>query len=207
MGWVCPSCAAVVYRGVDLWALLSRQGNMDQTTESLPADIADIAEHDGAVIAKPDADDALTPLHPDYVKILRIQAFIVAVPFVIISLVLEMIPVLPTGIFAGPVLLAATLLIVRMPLRRHHARGYRMGADRLRVVRGILFRSDTVVPFGRVQHIDVNQGPLERYYGLASLVLHTAGNHNASVRLPGLLNADALAMREEIRAHIKREMG
>ena len=73
------------------------------------------------------------------------------------------------------------------------------------MVRGLLFRSDTVVPFGRVQHIDVLQGPIERGYGLATLVLHTAGTHNASVTLPGLAHADAAAMREEIRAHVKRE--
>ena len=94
---------------------------------------------------------------------------------------------------------------MRAPLRRYHARGYQMGGDRLRVVRGLIFRSDTVVPFGRVQHIDVHQGPVERGYGLATLVLHTAGNHNASVALPGLGRDDALAMREEIRAHVKRE--
>ena len=80
-----------------------------------------------------------------------------------------------------------------------------MGSDRLRVVRGLVFRSDTVVPFGRVQHIDVSQGPVERAYGLGTLVLHTAGNHNASVSLSGLAHADAMAMREEIRAHVKRE--
>ena len=107
--------------------------------------------------------------------------------------------------FLIPVLLLALWLIIRAPLRRYHARGYQMGADRLRVVRGLIFRSDTVVPFGRVQHIDVHQGPIERAYGLATLVLHTAGNHNASVSLPGLGHDDALAMREEIRAHVKRE--
>jgi hypothetical protein len=42
-------------------------------------------------------------------------------------------------------------------------------------------------------------------YDLATLTVHTAGTHNASVRLPGLLNADAVAMREAIRAHIRRE--
>ena len=73
------------------------------------------------------------------------------------------------------------------------------------MVRGLLFRSDTVVPFGRVQHIDVDRGPLERYYDLSTLTLHTAGSHNASVHLPGLNHDDALAMRETIRAHIKRE--
>lgn len=150
-------------------------------------------------------DDALTPLHPNHVKVLRIVIALTAVPFVIGSLVLESAQLVPVGLFAVPVVLAAAILIIRVPLRRYQARGYAMGADRLRVVRGLLFRSDTVVPFGRVQHIDVNQGPLERAYGLATLTLHTAGSHNASVHLPGLLNEDALVMRETIRAHIKRE--
>ncbi len=162
-----------------------------------------ITENSAAEIS--DEDSVLTPLHHNHVKLLRVQAFLVSVPFVIGSLVLESAQMLPAGSFVIPVLLAAAFLIIRIPLRRHHARGFTMGGDRLRVVRGLLFRSDTVVPFGRVQHIDVNQGPLERYFGLATLTLHTAGNHNSSVHLPGLLNADALAMREAIRSHIKSE--
>lgn len=150
-------------------------------------------------------DTALTPLHPNHVKILRILTALFTLPFVIGSLVLEVSKILPVGVFIVPAVLAAAFLILRVPLRRYHARGFNMGTDRLRVVRGLLFRSDTVVPFGRVQHIDVNQGPLERYYDLATLTLHTAGSHNASVHLPGLLNEDALEMRETIRAHIKRE--
>ena len=149
--------------------------------------------------------EALTPLHPNYVKLVRIGTLIGVTPFAIGALVLETANLLPRGVFAVPLLLVAIYLIVRVPLRRYHARGYQLGADRLRVVRGLIFRSDSVVPFGRVQHIDVHQGPLERFYGLATLVLHTAGNHNASVALPGLAHEDALAMREEIRAHVKRE--
>jgi len=155
--------------------------------------------------ALPAGDEGLTPLHPNHVKILRILTVLFTLPFIIGSLVLEISQMLPAGFFVVPVVLAAAFLIMRVPLRRYHARGFAMGADRLRVVRGLLFRSDTVVPFGRVQHIDVDQGPLERYYGLATLTLHTAGSHNASVHLPGLLNEDAMAMREVIRAHIKRE--
>lgn len=149
--------------------------------------------------------DELTPLHPNYVKSLRVGWLIGTLPFVIGALGLEVAGLLPRGAFIVPVLLVALYAIVRVPLRRYQARGYQMGADRLRVVRGLLFRSDTVVPFGRVQHIDVHQGPIERGYGLATLVLHTAGNHNASVHLPGLAHDDALAMREEIRAHVRRE--
>ena len=153
-----------------------------------------------------DTDDTLTPLHPNHVKVTRIVAFLFALPFVIGSIVLEAVQILPFGVFVIPVFLVAVFLVLRVPLRRYHARGYDMGEDRLRVVKGILFRSDTVVPFGRVQHIDVDQGPLQRAYGIATLTLHTAGSHNASVHLPGLGNDDALAMREEIRSHIKREL-
>lgn len=168
---------------------------MDETTESAGAQPPDLLD-----------DNALAPLHPDHVKVLRIQAALTALPFVIGSLVLESAELpLRTGTFIIPVLLVAAIAILRVPLRRYEAKGYAMSGDRLRVVRGIMFRSDTVVPFGRVQHIDVNQGPLERLYDLATITVHTAGSHNASVHLPGLANDDAVAMREEIRAHIKRE--
>ena len=109
-----------------------------------------------------DDGDALTPLHPDYVKVVRLATLVAALPFIVVALIFEFAGELPRGAFLAPVLLVALWLIIRVPLRRYQARGYQLGADRLRVVRGLLFRRDTVVPFGRVQHIDVQQGPLER---------------------------------------------
>ena len=166
---------------------------MDQTPVPVPAD----------------EDGALTKLHPNYSHALRVRATLTAIPFLVGALVLEGAfrgeGLFPSGVIAGPVLLIALALIIRIPQTRYNARGYQMGADRLRVVRGLLFRSDTVVPFGRVQHIDVNQGPVERAFGIATLTLHTAGNHNASVHLPGLGEDLAKQMREDIRAHIRRE--
>lgn len=163
-----------------------------------------------APASQPFDDEAdLTKLHPNYTHALRVQAALTAIPFLIASLVIEAalreIALLPPGVIAGTVLLIALTLIIRVPLRRYNARGYQISADRLRVVRGLLFRSDTVVPFGRVQHIDVHQGPLDRFFGIATLMLHTAGNHNASVALPGLGEPLAREMREEIRGHIRRE--
>ena len=149
--------------------------------------------------------DQLTPLNPNYVKLMRVTALILSVPLVIAGFVLEVAGPLFPGVAIVPTLIIAVVLILRVPLRRYHARGYRLADERLQVVRGILFKSDTVVPFGRVQHIDVNQGPLERFYDLATLTLHTAGSHNASVLLPGLAHEDALAMRETIREAIKRD--
>ena len=150
-------------------------------------------------------DQALTELHPNYKSALRVEATLTSIPFIIGAFVLEAQAILPTAMIMVPVVLIALAFIIRLPARRFAARGYAMSTDRLRVVRGILFRHDTVVPFGRVQHIDVNQGPLERFFGISTMTLHTAGSHNASVRLPGLGEELARDMREEIRSHIKRE--
>lgn len=151
------------------------------------------------------AEPELTKLHPDHIKVLRIESALVGAGATIAAAVANIALPVPPGVIVLPVLLAAALWVWRIPFRRYLRKGYDMGADRLRVVRGFLWRSDTVVPFGRVQHIDVTQGPLERWYGLSTLVLHTAGTHNSSVPLPGLKRETAEELRETIRQHIKRE--
>ncbi|WP_324829031.1 PH domain-containing protein [Qipengyuania zhejiangensis] len=149
--------------------------------------------------------DDLTPLDPAYQSMLRLQFALVALVLLAGATVAEYFIPGYTGAVWAPVIVFALWLLIRMPMRRYAARGYTLEGERLRVVRGILFRSDTVVPFGRVQHIDVNEGPLERVFHLATVTVHTAGTHNASVSLPGLKREDAMAMREEIRAAIRRD--
>ncbi|MEP5936871.1 MAG: PH domain-containing protein [Erythrobacter sp.] len=177
---------------------MNEQLNDDAGTE-LPKD------HSTVVAATSGDDHTLTKLHPNYIKVLRIQTILTSLPFLVGALVVESAELLPKAVVVVPIALIALVAIIRLPARRHWARGYAMSADRLRVVRGILFRSDTIVPFGRIQHIDVDQGPLERFFGIATLTVHTAGTHNSSVTLPGLEHGLAMEMREEIRSHIKRE--
>ena len=152
-------------------------------------------------------DDAdLTPLEHAYLSIMRIRNAISAAALFAASIGLEFAVDLVTGLFVIPAFLFLLAWVLLIPRRQFRRKGYDMGADRLRVVSGYLFHSDTVVPFGRVQHIDVLQGPLERMFGLATLVLRTAGTHNASVVLHGLKHETAVTMRETIRKHIKREL-
>ncbi len=154
-------------------------------------------------------DDALTLLHPNYKLLMRIAGIIVALVIfaagTAIDAILHNEAGLPFGIVMVPATLLALYIAFPLPSRRYRNRGYQISDDRLRVVRGVMWHSDTVVPFGRVQHIDVDQGPVERALGIATLTLHTAGSHNASVSLPGLGHELAVEMRETIRAHIKRE--
>ena len=151
-------------------------------------------------------DDApLTKLHPNYVTVQRIAAALGMLPFLAGAIAVEIADLIPAGLIFVPFVLLALVSVALIPARKYRSRGYDMAVDRLRVVKGVLFHADTIVPFSRVQHIDVEQGPIERAFGIARLILHTAGTHNSSVTLPGLGHADAVAMREEIRAHVKRE--
>lgn len=75
---------------------------------------------------------------------------------------------------------------------------YRLAETGLEIRRGVLWRHQISVPAARVQHVDVSQGPLQRQFGLASLVVHTAGTSNASVTLEGLAFETAQALRDEL---------
>ena len=112
---------------------------------------------------------------------------------------------LPRGALLAPLFLLLLYPMFVAPFRRYRALGYALDPDELRTARGIWTRSETVVPLGRVQHIDVVQGPLERIFGVTRLVLHTAGTMNSLVVLPGLARATAEGIRDRIRARIRRE--
>jgi uncharacterized protein len=151
-----------------------------------------------------DEPEQLTPLDPAYVKVMRITGGILGLFVFAGAIAFEVARVLPPGVIIVPVLLILAYTVWVVPQRRYQRWGYDAAADRLRIARGYMFYSDTVVPFGRIQHIDVDQGPIERRYNLATLSVHTAGTHGSTVTLPGLLHADAIALRERIREHIKR---
>jgi len=64
------------------------------------------------------------------------------------------------------------------------------------------------VPYVRVQHIDTNRGPLERFLGLASLRVYTAGSQGADMRIPGLSRERAEEMQEDLKKKaIESEQG
>ncbi len=67
--------------------------------------------------------------------------------------------------------------------------------------RGVWFRSETFVPRSRVQHTDINRGPIERWLGLASLKLYTAGTRLASVQVEGLTHDRATSLRDALVSH------
>ena len=82
-------------------------------------------------------------------------------------------------------------------VRYRHIR-YRLDAHGVTIRRGVVWRSVTSVPTSRVQHTDVVRGPVERYFDLATLVIHTAGTRDASVALSGLGHREAIVLRDRL---------
>jgi uncharacterized protein len=152
----------------------------------------------------------MTPLHPKQKTVLRIRFAIAGLVFLAVLLVAELateeINPLPFGSVLAVGIAVILIGIWRMPARRYAAWGYRMEEDELAVRHGLLVRALSLVPFGRVQHIDLAQGPLERAFGLATLVLNTAGTRGSAIRLPGLAQADAERMRDHIRGKIRQDL-
>lgn len=109
-------------------------------------------------------------------------------------------------------LAAATVLVsafiatgVRLGQRRWLNTAWRLDGQGMAVRRGKLFFSETLVPRSRVQHLDIERGPIERHYGLATLVVHTAGTRNHALRQSGLDEAQALALRDALLPQAKRD--
>jgi membrane protein YdbS with pleckstrin-like domain len=151
----------------------------------------------------------LTPMDRGLLRLMQVRgaiagAFLLAAAAVGEAFVERLAPV-PTGLLLGAALLILLYLAVAAPVRRYHAWGYGMDSEELQVRRGVWTRVHTVVPLDRVQHIDVSQGPLERAFGICSLVLHTAGTLHSQIVLPGLARVTAERMRDEIRGRIREE--
>ena len=99
---------------------------------------------------------------------------------------------------------AAALIAVAVALYgvlhgRYRAWGYAERQDDLLVRRGVLVRRLSVVPYGRMQFVDVTAGPVDRLYRLATVQLHTAAAAT-DARIPGLPVEEAHRLRDRLAA-------
>ena len=186
---------------------------MDDTRQPPPDPVPDepVPTDEGSVAARVPAiaDGVERPVDPAWVTATRITSSIAACVFGV--------PVLGGGIVAAVfsdrlgalgtvaidvvslaiVGLLAWSALVWPRIQYRHLR-YRVDPTGLAIRRGVLWREDVRVPRSRVQHTDVNQGPIERGMGLATLILHTAGTQHAAIPIPGLAEEVARRIRDHL---------
>jgi membrane protein YdbS with pleckstrin-like domain len=147
----------------------------------------------------------LNPLDPRVTVVWRVTGLIFALPLTAIAAIVEGAVLAPVGIrlFAPGVIagLVAILLIgfsILWPGIRYRFWRWQVAADRVLIVKGVLWRSRSLIPRVRIQHVDTRSSPLQRSLGLNSLVIYTAGTRGADAEIPGLAAEEAERLREEL---------
>jgi len=124
---------------------------------------------------------------------------LLGVPGLLATVLLAVLVGSPAAVAAAAVTLVLLGLALLSVERRWRAWGYAERADDLLVRRGVLVRRTSVVPYGRMQYVDVTAGPLDRRLGLAKVVLHTAAAASDAA-IPGLPLAEAERLRDRLAA-------
>ncbi|WP_428935121.1 PH domain-containing protein [Streptomyces sp. ACT015] len=132
--------------------------------------------------------------------LLRMRRLLLVVWLGLLAVAAGLLP----GLLAGPgwaafALLPLALMAWGWTLLGRNWRSWRYAerADDLLISRGVLWRSETVVPYGRMQLVEVTSGPVERHFGLASVQLHTAAAATDAT-IPGLDPREAERLRDRL---------
>lgn len=151
------------------------------------------------------APDPATGWHAPPARAVRLHASCMALLFAAIATAAVAIPIVATdrwglGMKLGAAALwlaLATMAGAYLGGRLRHQR-WKLDGEGLWLQQGRLWWRETRVPASRVQHVDIKHGPLERRFGLATLVVHTAAVHLSGITVRGLDDADAQHLRDTL---------
>lgn len=184
-------------------ALLPEDGG-EARLASIPA--AELGSGTATPPAPGIGDGRMQRLDPRHVPCARLGGGLFALGLLLAVLVGFVVLVQTTELGAGALLLLGSLMgllvslvalaaLIHPPLELAHS-SWRLSDAALEIKKGVWFRHLVTVPRARVQHTDVERGPIERRFELATLVVHTAGHQDSEVRLEGLRHETALAVRD-----------
>ncbi len=154
--------------------------------------------------------DEWRPLSPDAAAVRAIAGALSGV-VVSIALTAILLAALGLGVVLGlGLVLAATLTGAAagawLGRLRWKKTRWKFDAIGLHVRRGLLWHTEVLVPRSRVQHLDIERGPLERQFTLATLIVHTAGTDTHALRLSGLDDPDAVTLRDALIPDVARHV-
>lgn len=144
-------------------------------------------------------DEGWTPVSSRLTSARRVTLLLAYLLVVAGIVALFLIPAVPRWVAYAVTAAAVVVLIWLWWLigRRVRSFGYAERGDDLLVTSGILFRRLVIVPYGRMQLVDVKAGPIDRWLGITTVQLHTAAA-TTDASIPGLVPEDAAALRDRL---------
>ena len=142
---------------------------------------------------------AWQPVSPALARMRRVLVAVVAAPALVALAVSAWLLSLPLAAWLPLAVVVVALAAVGWVQVGRNARwwAYAERDEDLYVRHGVMFRRLVVVPYGRMQYVDVQSGPLEQVFRIASVHLHTA-SPGTSARIPGLPAEEAARLRDRL---------
>ena len=141
-------------------------------------------------------------LDPAYKKvsiyITAIIFIIILMAYLIVGIFVEVLYQFPWLFFFGVAWSVLTGLFILLAAKGYDYEGYAVREKDILYQSGIFFRSTLIIPFNRVQHCEIEHGPVDRMFGLAELSLFTAGGSSSDLSIPGLTQDKASALKNFI---------
>ena len=144
------------------------------------------------------SDDTWTPVS---LKLIVSRRITLALVYVLVVAGAVILFVTPAPRWMGTVACVAAVVVFAWMWwligRRVRSFGYAERGDDLLVTSGIMFRRLVIVPYGRMQLVDVKAGPIDRWLGITTVQLHTAAA-TTDATIPGLLPDVAADLRDRL---------
>ena len=146
-------------------------------------------------------EPSLLPLDPRVRVLWWLGGLAAGVPVLVLGTLVALVAPVPDRVPDTALLTAVWVAglagVGVVPVVRYRRWQYALRDDDLWIRRGVVWVRTSVIPYRRLQFVDLQQGPLERALGLAHLVVHTAAP-GTSGELVGLAAADAERLREQL---------
>ncbi len=152
-------------------------------------------------------------INPRSIKLFKLEAFgILAIVFFILSLPFVAAAIDNAGI-TGAVISLIVYILILIPAyilssiwARHFYNNfrYKIGERKIIIYQGVIWRQKTYIPYDRIQNIDITEGPIERYLGLSTLVIETAGRLAPEGWIPGIPPKEAENLKKLILSKVTK---
>ncbi|MHA7100312.1 PH domain-containing protein [Roseivirga pacifica] len=165
---------------------------MSQIFENLPVNVAELPE-----LTPTD----LQPIDKRYLKVLLImQSIIFTLLTVGGAAIVYFSPDIEPTLLHFTYACAPTLVLwglsAALTLKGFKKKKYALRERDLLYTKGLIWSVRTSIPFNRIQHAEVKQGPLDRIFKLHSIKIYTAGGSQSDLSIPGLPEETALRIKE-----------
>ncbi|MFY0629273.1 MAG: PH domain-containing protein [Flavobacteriaceae bacterium] len=145
-------------------------------------------------------------IHKNYLKVILINTSLIFIPtlvglvFLINMKLEEEIPEYTTLIYG--LYFSLFLLVFLMLLIGFSRRKYALRDKDITYKSGVIIKKMTTVPFSRIQHVEIDEKPISRMFGLSSISVYTAGDSSDDLGIKGIKKEEALRIKEFISSKI-----